>query len=87
MILLALLLIPLVAAALSWLARGRPAMEKINLACFAAIFGLSLVLCAEVLRAGSASLWGGFLYADHLSALVILLTASVALLCATYAVG
>ena len=33
------------------------------------------------------SLWDGFLYADALSALVILLNASVALVCSVYAVG
>jgi hypothetical protein len=57
MILVALLLIPLVAAALSWLARERPAMEKINLACFAAVFGLSLVLGGQVLSAGAVRCW------------------------------
>ena len=87
MILVALLLIPLAAAALSWLARERQAMEKINLACFAGVFVMALLLGSQVLSAGPVSLWGGFLYADHLSALVILLTASVALLCAAYAVG
>ena len=40
-----------------------------------------------MLRGGTVSLWNGFLYADHLSALVCLLTASVALVCSAYAVG
>src|SRR5260370_34953591 len=62
-------------------------MEGVNLAGFAVIFLLALALCAEVLRSGSVSVWDGFLYADSLSALVILLTASVALLCSVYAVG
>ena len=87
MILAALLLVPLFAAPLSYFARKRPAMEKINLAGFAAIFLLALLLGAQVLRGGAVSLWNGFLYADHISALVILLTASVALVCAIYAVG
>jgi hydrogenase-4 component F len=87
MILIALLLVPLAAALLSYLARRRPSMEKINLAGFAATFVLALVLGAQVLAGGAVSLWNGFLYADHLSALVILLTASVALVCAVYAVG
>ncbi len=87
MILAALLLVPLVAGILSYLARRRPAMEKINLAAFAATFLLALLLSRQVLAGGAVSLWDGFLYADHLSALVILLTASVALLCSAYAVG
>jgi hydrogenase-4 component F len=87
MILIALLLVPLAAALLSWLARERPSMEKINLAGFAATFVLALVLGGQVLTGGAVSVWNGFLYADQLSALVILLTASVALVCAVYAVG
>ena len=62
-------------------------MEAVNLAGFAVTFVLALVLAAQVLRDGPVSLWGGFLYADHLSALVCLLTASVALVCSVYAVG
>ena len=62
-------------------------MEAINLAAFGLTFLLSLAVAAEVLRSGAISLWDGFLYADSLSALVILLTASVALVCAVYAVG
>ena len=62
-------------------------MEAINLAAFAADFRLVARAGGQVLRAGAVSLWDGFLYADSLSALVILLTASVALVCAVYAVG
>jgi len=87
MVLAALLLVPLTAGILSYLSRKRSAMEAINLACFAVTFVLALLLGSQVLAGGPVSLWNGFLYADHLSALVILLTASVALLCAVYAVG
>ena len=62
-------------------------MEAINLAAFGLTFLLSLAVAAGVLRSGAISLWDGFLYADSLSALVILLSASVALVCAVYAVG
>ncbi len=62
-------------------------MEAINLGGFAVTFLLAVALAGEVLRAGSVSLWNGFLYADHLSALVILLTTSVAVVCSVYAVG
>jgi hydrogenase-4 component F len=87
MLLAALLLVPLFAAVLSFFARTRPAMEKINLAGFAGIFLLALLVCGQVLRGGAVTLWNGFFYADYISALVILLTASVALTCAVYAVG
>ncbi|MEN6533458.1 MAG: hydrogenase 4 subunit F, partial [Bryobacteraceae bacterium] len=65
---------------------GRKAMERVNLAGGGLTFVFALALAAEVLR-GPVALWNGFLYADCLSALVILLTASVVLLCAVYAVG
>src|SRR5690348_8636953 len=87
MILLILLLIPLTIGLLSFFGRRRAAIEALSLAGFAITFLVALALAAQVLRAGSVSLWDGFLYADHLSALVILLTASVALLCSAYAVG
>ena len=87
MILLALLLVPFAAGIISALARVRRVMELANLAGFAVTFILSLVVAAQVLSAGSLSLWGGFLYADHLSALVCLLTTSVALVCSAYAIG
>ena len=41
----------------------------------------------QVLASGTVSLANGFFYADALSALVILLSASVALVCATYSIG
>ena len=87
MILLVLLLLPAVTGVLSFFGPRRAIMETLNLAGFAATFLVALALAASVLRTGAVSLWDGFLYADHLSALVILLTASVALLCSAYAVG
>ena len=79
MILPILLLTPFAAGVFSALARTRRAMEIANLAAFSLAFVLALGIAKQVLDTGSVSLWGGFLYADHLSALVILLTASVAL--------
>jgi hydrogenase-4 component F len=87
MILLVVLLVPFAAGLCSALARSRRDMENVNLVAFGLGFILSLALAGQVLKAGSVSLWGGFLYADPLSALVCLLTASVALLCSVYAVG
>jgi hydrogenase-4 component F len=87
MILVAVLTVPLVAGGLSFAARKRPAMEAINLGAFTVLFFLAVALVARVLRTGSLSAWSGFLYADSLSALVVLLTAFVSLICSVYAVG
>jgi formate hydrogenlyase subunit 3/multisubunit Na+/H+ antiporter MnhD subunit len=87
MLLIALLLIPVAAAAASFFARRRAAMEAVNLAAFSIVFLVAVALAARVLAAGTASLCNGFFYADSLSALVILLTASVALVCSTYSIG
>ena len=87
MLLIALLLIPVATAAASYFARRRAAMEAVNLAGFGAIFLVAVALGARVLAAGTVSLANGFFYADALSALVILLTASVALICASYSIG
>jgi hydrogenase-4 component F len=87
MLLVALLLVPIATAAASFLARRRAAMEVANLVGFGAVFLMAVVLAARVLAAGTVSLANGFFYADALSALVILLTASVALVCSTYSIG
>ncbi len=87
MILLGLLIVPLAAGPLAFFLRGRRAMEMVNLAAFAILFGMAVVLVAQVLRTGSVSLWNGFFYADALSALVVLLSAFVSLVCSIYAVG
>jgi hydrogenase-4 component F len=62
-------------------------MEVVNLSAFGALFLLAVALVAQVLRTGSVSAWNGFLRADSLSALVVLLTAFVGLICSVYAVG
>lgn len=87
MLLLFLLLPPLAAGVISVAARKRSQMEAANVGAFGLTFVLALVMAGRVLASGPISLWDGFLYADHLSALVCLLTASVALVCAAYAVG
>jgi hydrogenase-4 component F len=62
-------------------------MEMVNLTAFAIMLGLAALLVAQVLRDGPVSLWDGFFYADALSALVVLLSAFVSLVCSIYAVG
>jgi hydrogenase-4 component F len=87
MILLGLLIVPLAAGPLAFFLRRRRMMEVVNLAAFAILLGLAAVLVAQVLRSGPVSLWDGFFYADALSALVVLLSAFVSLVCSIYAVG
>ena len=87
MVLLWILIVPLVASPLAYFLRRRAVMERVNLAAFAVLFCLAATLAAQVLRRGSVSFWNGFFYADALSALVVLLTSFVALVCAIYAVG
>jgi hydrogenase-4 component F len=87
MLLLALLLIPVAIAAASFFVRRRAAMEAVNLAGIGVVFLAAVALAAQVLARGTVSLANGFFYADALSALVILLTASVALVCSTYSIG
>lgn len=82
-----LLLIPLAASGWTAFAKSRRAMEFIHL--LSALGGITsaIFLAAEVLAHGEASCWNGFLFADPLSALVVLLTAFVYLACAPYAIG
>jgi hydrogenase-4 component F len=87
MLLVALLLVPLATAAASLFVHRRAAMEALNLVGFAAVFAVAVALAAQVLANGTVSLCNGFFYADALSALVILLTASVALVCSAYSIG
>ena len=87
MILALLLVIPLAASATAFLSTKRSGMEAVNLCAFGLTFLLAIALAGQVLNEGPASLWNGFLYADALSALTVLLTAFIALLCTAYAVG
>src|SRR5258708_8091432 len=87
MILLWLLIVPLVASPLAFVLRKRHFMEAVNLAAFAVLLCLAAALGVRVLRSGPVSVWDGFFYADALSALVVLLSAFVDLVCSIYAVG
>ena len=73
MLLQLLLLVPLLAAVAAFSARRRDVMEGVNLAGAALTFGLAVLLAASVLQSGIVSTMGELLYADALSALVVLL--------------
>jgi hydrogenase-4 component F len=87
MTIIILLLIPLLTCILTLPMRSRHWMEVTHLASAAGSFAAAVFLAGQVLRQGPVSRSNGFLYADHLSALVAVLTAFVYLLCAPYAIG
>jgi hydrogenase-4 component F len=89
-VLVLLLAVPLVAALLCLATRSRAAWEGINLLAFLVIAGLAAWLGFAVAVQGDrgpVTALGGFLRADALSAVVIDLTAFVALACGIYAIG
>ena len=87
MMLLWLLLIPLAASGITALARTRRTMEIIHLLSALAGGVIAVLIAIDVLAHGEISYWDRFLFADSLSALVVLLTAFVYLACAPYAIG
>jgi len=87
MSLILLLTVPFLAGLLCLITRSRTAWEYLNLIAFAALAALAVKTGADVLKHGTVSALEGFLRADALSALVIGLTAFVALASAIYAVG
>lgn len=87
MVLLGLLFIPLAAGPLAFFLRKRRMMEVVNVTAFAILLGLAAVLVGQILRRGPVSALNGFLYADALSGLVVLISMFAALACSVYAVG
>ena len=87
MTLILLLLVPLCAGLLCLATPSRAWWERLNLAASALLAVLACQVDADVLAHGPVSALDGFLRADALSALVIGLTAFVALVSAIYAVG
>src|SRR5438105_3522871 len=83
-----LILIPFATGALCLVTNSRPWWERMNLAAFILVAALALKIAWNVLATqGALSALNGFLRVDALSALVILLTAFVSLVCAIYAIG
>ena len=85
MLLTLLLFIPFGTALLCLLARSRRVMEWLNVAAFAAALGLGLRLVPQVLARGVVTEWHEFLYADALSAWMVLLISTVSLASSLYA--
>src|SRR3989441_1228035 len=87
MLLTLLVLVPLLTGLACWPLRERAVVERLNLLAFAIVAALAAWLGANVLAHGTVEAFGGFLRVDALSALVVCLTAFVALACSIYAVG
>jgi hydrogenase-4 component F len=87
MTLILLVLIPLLAGLLCVVTNSRLWWERINLLAFGLVAALATSLALDISHNGHTVALGGFLRADSLSAIVISLTAFVALVCAIYAVG
>jgi hydrogenase-4 component F len=85
-ILLLLAILPL-GSALAAILRDRRHREAVYLAGAFGAFAAAVWLTSDVLQSGSISVANGFLYADSLSALVLVLTAFVYLITAPYAIG
>lgn len=82
-----LLLVPLAVGLLCLVTESPWWWERLNLAAFAIVAGLAVSIGLDVGRLGKVSALNGFLQADALSALVVGLTAFVALVCSIYTVG
>ncbi|MBU6401526.1 MAG: hydrogenase 4 subunit F [Verrucomicrobia bacterium] len=87
MLLVLILLVPFLAGLACLPIRRRAWLQALNLAAFVAVGGLAAGLVRQVLANGPVEVMGGFLYADALSALVVGITAFVALACGLYAAG
>jgi hydrogenase-4 component F len=82
-----LFLLPLATSIVCMVMASPRWLEGLNLVCAALLAGLSVALGNQVLAEGSVSEFGGFFYADALSALVVGLVAFVYLAVSLYSVG
>jgi hydrogenase-4 component F len=80
-----ILIVPLVAGLACLLARSRAVMEALNVLAFAIGLALGLRLLHRVLSAGVVAEWNEFLFADALSAWMVLLVSAVSLATSLYA--
>jgi hydrogenase-4 component F len=87
MLLILLLLLPLLTGGGCLLTSERHWWERFNLAGFCGVALLAARTAWQVAETGQVTALNGFLRADSLSAIVLVLTAFVCLVCAVYAVG
>src|ERR1051326_4428014 len=85
--LILILLVPLLSGILSFALRSQVWWERVNLLASFVVAGLAALVGLDLVRSDRITALGGFLQADALSALVVCLTAFVALVCTVYAIG
>src|SRR5713226_3768865 len=85
MLLTLILLVPLLAGLFCLVVPSRRLMEGLNVLAFAAALALSVRLLHQVVARNLVSEWGEFLYADALSAWMVLLISAVSLGTSLYA--
>src|ERR1019366_6536879 len=85
--LMLLLIVPLAAGLLCFATNSRAGWERLNLGAFVVVAGLAFKVAGDVAAQGTVIALGGFLRADALSALVLILISFVSLVCSIYAVG
>src|SRR6266702_451407 len=85
MLLTLILLVPLLAGLLCLVVPSRRLMEGLNVLAFAAALALGVRLLHQVVARNLVSEWGEFLYADALSAWMVLLISAVSLGTSLYA--
>jgi hydrogenase-4 component F len=85
--LMLLLLVPLAAGLLCLATKSQAWWERLNLGAFAIVALLAFKVAGDVCTEGTVTAFGDFLRADALSALVLVLTGFVSLVCSIYAVG
>src|SRR5664279_2650427 len=82
-----ILLVPLVAGLACLLVPSRRVMAALSVLAFGVTLALGMALVHRVLELGVVTEWGEFLYADALSAWMVLVISVVSLASAIYAVG
>jgi hydrogenase-4 component F len=87
MALMAVVLLPLLAALLCWAPATRKAAWQVTVAALAFEFALAVALAAQVIAHGQVAAAGGWLAADGLGALVILAVSFVCAVAAVFAGG
>ena len=80
-----ILIVPVAAGLACLLLRSRRVMAGVNLVAFAATLGLGVALLRQVLVRRVVTDWGEFLFADALSAWMVLLASAVSLATSLYA--
>ncbi|HZU19177.1 MAG TPA: proton-conducting transporter membrane subunit [Candidatus Dormibacteraeota bacterium] len=86
-LILLLLAVPLVAAAVSWLARPPVVLYAVAAVAQVVVLALALTLLAQVVGGAEPHAFGHWLALDHLGGVVLLIVATVGLTSSVYSIG